>query len=562
VSDGGVDDLTLRITRWLEDGQARERIEAPASTWAQALIYHRRKPLRLHRHPFVVPIYNSSRKRLLFKTARQVAKSTTLCNILLVRSFLTPAMRTLYVSPSAAQTRQFSNEKIRPALADSPLVQKYFFNERTCINQTYEKSFTNGSHMFLRYAFLSADRARGIPSELLCLDEVQDILKDNTRVIAESLSATGIMDDTGSEMGVEIQAGTPKTFENTIEDSWKISSQNEWFVPCDRHTPVHWNYLDINVIGKEGPICTKCGGPINPLQGQWVTMNPDGEYWGFRISQLMVPWKLHPLRWSKEIVFKMENWPEAQFSNEVLGLSYDNARKPIGRADLQRCCWPVNKQEPLDTSKYVARANKDTMRFRVFAGVDWGEGRAEGKTEHGKKRHASFTVFTAGAYVTSDKWWTIYQKRYVGKEIDPEFIKRDIIRLMQDLRVEVLGADWGHGWGINSWLFKQLGQTKVMQLMYSDSIGERKKWDPDRWCFVINRNAVISDLLEDLKAQKILLPEWVIAESYAEDILGIYADYNSRTRKTYFDHPLDQPDDSLHSLAYARLAANIDMGRF
>ena len=206
----------------------------------------------------MLPIYNTRRKRLLLKTARQVSKSTSLCNILLTQCFLNTAMRVLYVSPSALQTRQFSNEKLRPAIYDSPLVMKYFFNRSSCIDQTFEKSFTNGSHMFLRYAFLTADRARGIPCELLCLDEIQDILRDNVRVISESLSAAGIMDDLGKDLGVEIQAGTPKTFENTIEDSWSLSTQNEWMVPCSRHMPRHWVFLDSSAIGKEGPVCSKC----------------------------------------------------------------------------------------------------------------------------------------------------------------------------------------------------------------------------------------------------------------------------------------------------------------
>ncbi len=29
-----------------------------------------------------------------------------------------------------------------------------------------------------------------------------------------------------------------------------------------------------------------------------------------------------------------------------------------------------------------------------------------------------------------------------------------------------------------------------------------------------------------------------------------------------YDHPIDQPDDALHSLLYAKLAADIMLGRF
>lgn len=556
-------DTTLDIKRLLADGRTQETITASLSTWAQGLLYHRRKPLDLSRHQFMLPIYNTQRKRLLLKTARQVSKSSSLCNILLTQCFLNKAMRVLYVSPSALQTRQFSNEKLRPAIYDSPLVMKYFFNKSSCIDQTFEKSFTNGSHMFLRYAFLTADRARGIPAELLTLDEIQDILRDNVRIISESLSAAGIMDDSGKDLGVEIQAGTPKTFENTIEDSWQLSTQNEWMVPCPRHTPRVWNLLDASSIGKTGIVCSKCKEPMDVESGQWVSMNEGGEYYGFHVSQLQVPWKLSGDRWREEIVWKYENWNEGTFHNEVLGLSYDNAQKPINITDIQACCWPTNQVDTVDSSRFYEVPSQKHRQYEMFMGVDYGEGREEGKMEGGKKKHASFTVASIGCYVTPDKFWWVKIKRYRGKEIDPEFIKEDLVKDFHMFNVKIIGADWGHGWGMNSVLFRKLGQTRVMQFYHSDSLAERKKWDPDGWKFIVNRNAVISDFLADVKAGKFLYPVWGETKpAVADDLLGVYADFNSRTRRMYFDHPLDQPDDAMHSCIYTKLAADIHLGKF
>lgn len=555
-------DNVLDIQKHLAGGRVHEIVRAKLSTWAQGLLYHRRQPLTLERHQFMLPVYDTSRKRILLKTARQVSKSTSLCNILLTQCFLNTAMRVLYVSPSALQTRQFSNEKLRPAIYDSPLVMKYFFNRSSCIDQTFEKSFTNGSHMFLRYAFLTADRARGIPCELLCLDEIQDILRDNVRIIAESLSAAGIMDDSGKDLGVEIQAGTPKTFENTIEESWGLSSQNEWMVPCDRHTPKQWVFMDASAIGKKGPVCSKCKEPIDVAAGRWVSFNPEGEYYGFRVSQLMVPWKLREERWQSEIVWKYENSNEGVFNNEVLGLSYDNSQKPINIGDIQKCCYPVNQVDTVDSATFHHVPVQKCQQYPMFMGVDYGEGREEGKVEGGKKKHASFTVVSIGTYVTPDRWWWVSIRRYRGKEADPEFIKEDLVRLFHQFDIQVLGADWGHGWGMNSYLFKKLGQSRVMQFYHSDSLAERKKWDPGGWKFIVNRNAVISDFLTDVKSQKFLYPTWAETKTFGEDILGVYADYNSRTRRMYYDHPLDQPDDAMHSQIYAKLAADIHLGKF
>ena len=55
---------------------------------------------------------------------------------------------------------------------------------------------------------------------------------------------------------------------------------------------------------------------------------------------------------------------------------------------------------------------------------------------------------------------------------------------------------------------------------------------------------------------------WEEFEPYAKDILDEYVEYKERTRTMMYDHPIDQPDDGLHSLAYCMLAADISMGRF
>jgi intein/homing endonuclease len=88
--------------------------------------------------------------------------STALANNLVVSSVIEPYSKSLYVSPSHMQTRQFSNEKLRPAIEKSPLIAKYF-QDSSVSSQVFEKGFTNGSYIFLRSAFRSADRcvARG-----------------------------------------------------------------------------------------------------------------------------------------------------------------------------------------------------------------------------------------------------------------------------------------------------------------------------------------------------------------------------------------------------------------
>ena len=525
---------------------------------AQSILYHLGRPLRLDNHAFLLPVYNDSDPRIVLKCSRQVAKSTTICNLQLLESVISPHWRSLYVSPSALQTRQYSNEKLRPTCFDSPFVKNCYLGKGVT-DQVFEKTLLNGSYMFLRYAFLTAARARGIPASRVFFDEAQDLLKDNIKVISQSLSASRLA--AGVE-GQELLAGTPLTFSNTLEEYWDWSTQNEWMIPCDCKKPRYWNFLDTTNIGKKGLICSSCGKPINPSHGQWVTLAPGEFYSGYHVSQLMVPWKQAEEAWKVDIVLPFEKWPDSKFNNEILGFSYDTASAPVTRADVQRCCYPIQKVANRDTSHFSHSRELGHQGIRIFAGIDWGEGREEGEVVGGRKKFASWTVLTLGGYITEELFWPFMMKRYVGKDVDPEIILPDILNICGYWNVEIVGADWGHGWGMNSRLFNARGRDGVMQFAYSHSLGERKRWDGDAYKFIVNRNAVLSTLFESIKHGHMAFPEWEEFEPFAKDILAEYVEYNERTRTMMYDHPIDQPDDALHSLAYCKLAADISMGRF
>jgi len=552
-------DWAPTLKSFTKKGRTKPSFGGRVSDIAQAVLYHLGRPLRLDNHAFMLPVFNDQDPRLVLKCSRQVAKSTTICNLQLIESIITPHWRSLYVSPSALQTRQYSNEKLRPTIYDSPFV-KGGFAGKGVTDQVFEKTLLNGSYMFLRYAFLTAARARGIPASRVFFDEAQDLLKDNIKVISQSLSASRLA--AGVE-GREMIAGTPLTFANTLEEYWQWSTQNEWLVPCDCKAPRYWNMIGPTNIGKKGLICSSknCGKPLNAAAGQWVSFQPGEHYVGYHISQLMVPWKQEPDAWSAEIVLPFDKWPESKFNNEILGLSYDNASSPVTRMDLQANCYPQQEIPNKNTRKFVWQKGPAQAGLRVFAGIDWGEGREEGAVEGGVKRFASWTVLTLGGYV-GDKFWPFAMKRYVGKDVDPEIIIPDVLHLCGYWNVEVVGADWGHGWGMNSRIMKAIGKPRVMQFAYSSNLGEKKRWDANAYKFIINRNSALVNVFSSIKQGKYVFPEWEEFEPFGKDILAEYVEYNERTRTMKYDHPIDQPDDALHSLVYCKLAADITLGKF
>lgn len=528
------------ITKWGE----KKFFKARKSDWIHNLIHLDGKPFDFTGRDYLRQIYDSPYPHKLLKTGRQVEKSTMLANEFIINSCIIPYFKSLYVSPSHDQTRQFSNGKLKPWIDDSPPIQKYFQNSSTS-RMVFERSFTNGSIGFLRSAFLSADRTRGVSADCLNLDEIQDILIANIPVMLETLSH--------SKHALKIFSGTPKTLDNPMELYWNESSQCEWLVPCDRHSPRHWNYLDERCIGKLGPICNKCGHLIDPQKGQWIAFSQGRDIMGFRISQLMVPWMVNSQAKWKEVIWKLDHYAKGLFYNEVLGISYDTASKPVTRTDLIACC---SSEHPFKTAP-----DKFTKSNLLFAGIDWGEG-ADGSERgvKGRLKTASYTVLTIGMYLTPHVFYPIFMKRYTGEEAPPNACVKDIIKTCESFRVQAIGADWGHGWGVNDQLETKFGADRVMKFQYVGMQKERKKYDPIGRKLQLNRTEVMTDFFDAIKVQKWVFPPWENMKGFLADVEHIFAEF-ATTGMLKYDHRPSEPDDAAHSMILCREAADHYYGK-
>lgn len=537
-------------------GRKVTNMKARKSAWVHNIIHLNGKKFDFDGRDYLMPIYDANDKEIILKTGRQVEKSTFLGNNLAILCAIQSFFKCLYVSPSHSQTRQFSNEKLKTVLEGSPLIRRYLQDSRVS-SQVFEKSFTNGSFIFLRSAFLSADRARGISADMLCIDEFQDILISNVPVMAQCLSH--------SKHGYHLYTGTPKSFDNTIEIYWETSSQNEWMVACSHcsgATGKKWNYLDHKNIGTAGVICKYCGKPLDVTGGQWQS-SKNSRLKGYRIPQLMVPWIAgNPDQWGK-LLYNYENYPESQFFNEVLGLSYDNASKPITRADvLNNCRSSLDFVDPYNLTPN-SKDWKLVRKMTLFAGVDWGEGNdGTGTDIMGKIKTASYTVLTIGGYVGEKKFRVVFMKRYMGKEVDPDFVVADIIKICKALGVKMIGTDWGHGWGVNNRLFRQYGPKRCAQFMYVDNQKEVRKWDPVGFKVQLMRNHVMSEVFYQFKEGKYLFPSLEKWEHFAKDMFNISVEYIEYNRRIRYVHRPSDPDDWFHSLLYSKQAAEMYYGRY
>jgi len=476
-------------------------------------------------------IYDTPARRMLLKCARQVEKSTLLGNISLTYMCMVPAYKALYVSPSATQTKTFSNDRIKEPLETSPVLKR--FTTRMLSSNIFEKQFVNRSKITMRYAFLNADRARGIPAWLLDIDEFQDILSDNIPVLEQCTAHAP------TRYKRHIYSGTPKSLDNNIEYYWeRLSTQCEWVVPCSGCN--HWNILGEKNIGKRGLVCEKCHTLINPMdpRAQWAKMVEDAPFEGYRIPQLMVPWK----PWD-EILLDYQRYPRDKFYNEVLGLSYDSGMRPLTTGQVKDCCNENILMTDLDQYRQMSPS------YPIYAGLDWGTG------EH------SYTVLVLATYM-NQKFRVFYVHRFVGPDVDPEIQIEKIIEMLVYFRPAVIGMDYGGGFFPNNKLIKRFGPQRAFRYQYAARPNRKVSWQGNLNRFIVHRTEVMSDIFNAIKANKCELPRWEeFRDPYGQDMLNIFSEYNEQLRMIMYKHAPDKPDDTFQAILYAWLASMLKVPR-
>lgn len=429
------------------------------------------KPYTLRDHfPFEELFRFKMPSVLVFKTGRQVSKSTSLSAHGIVTSTSIPNFSTLYVTPLFEQIRRFSTMFVQPFIEQSPV--KRLWSGTDTVNSVLHRSFKNHSKMLFSFAFLNADRVRGISADKVAIDEAQDMHRDHLPIIRETLSA--------SEWALRQFTGTPKTLDNTLEALWGESSQAEWFVPCLHCTTnghPTWNIPTMEfhlekmigpysgAISEQNPatVCHKCGGRISPRLGRWVHRFPEliWDQAGYHVPQIIMP--LHyarPSKWA-ELLAKMAgkgNTPLNVFYNEVLGESYDTSAKLVTVTELDK----VSNLGPNDPGR--AKGLRDQYRMLVL-GVDWGGG--------GEKQLSFTTVALLGLRATGEID-VLWGKRLLTPH-DHLREAREIKRYWDMFRPNILAHDYTGAGSLRETFLIQAGlkASQVMPCMYVRSANQQ-----------------------------------------------------------------------------------------
>lgn len=502
------------------------------------------KAITFEERRYLRRIYDSPSSSKLLITARQTEKSTTLSNMQMADMGTRNMYTSLFVSPSAMQTTVYSKTRLDDIIQLSPLMQALTHPSKTM--NILEKEFLTGSKIYLRYAFLNADRIRGLSVNSVYGDEVQDLLPDVLPIIEEASSHF--------EDPRRVYAGTPKTFDNNINTMFsEHSNQGEWVVPCERHGATdpstwYWNVLMPENIGKRGPICAKCKKPINPEHpmADWVSMRGNDQMFeSFRIPRIMVPWFFKSEKKWKEILDAREAYSTAVFYNEVMALSYDSGTRPITKSELIAACdrrYRIDEDQLLELSK----------SHQLYAGLD-----------HGANTDNSKTVMAIGGYVRGDdKFQILWLQQFNGDIAEGTPKLNEFFRIIDKFNIKYIGADYGMGFDPNKMLAERYGPHRIKQFQYTGSLSAKVLYKKELFRYLVYRTPVMSDIFTAIKQRKIRLPHWEdFRTPFGDDVLRIFSEYSESSRMIRYGKPSSVTDDSFHAILYCFLASFFDHPR-
>lgn len=511
------------------------------SDLVQEVLMLRGKAFDIDEYPYLRAVYDTAWPRVNLFTGRQVSKSTTLASLCVVDAILdTEKQAQVVVTPLQDQAYVFSTQRLHDFIHDSPVIKRGYFTGPNVIDQVLMKRFANDSILSLGYAQRTADRLRGRSAGKIKFDEFQDILPEVIPVIEEMAFRV-------AEPSIW-KCGTPKSKGNHMEGERDNSTACEWAVRCEATGCKKWNLTwDHKNIGKHGVICQHCGAPLNTDRGQWVAarkLNPEAgiNSVGYRIPQLIIrPIMSRPNKWA-ELLFKLRNYPQEQFLNEVLGLAADNGSQPVTLDELRACCVEGRPNQLPDPN--------DRSLPPLVMGFDW----AFAQT-------ASFSAAVIGGWNPFPSRFDVYYyKVFRGPEADPHYQTKWIIDTVNKYGIKLVGSDFGMGYVQNLELINRLGEEAVAQMWHtpmraSGSKASRAVWEPKRRKWHLARTAVLTDTFQSLRTKGIRFPAVGECDELFSHIMAETMEYHDVGNILRYTNA--KPDDLLHALTFSTLAGEL-----
>ena len=375
------------------------------------------------------------------------------------------------------------------------------------------KQFRGGNHLWIESTGIDADRIRGRTADVIFFDECQKI---SGQAIGNALKILTTAKYGKPSKGVQIFVGTPKRKGSDFHKMWQTSSQQYYYLGCEKcgdHFPLYTPESDEwEKIWIHGYIvkCTHCGHEQNKLEaaerGKWVALkdadDPDCEMIGFHINQLYMPMFTRE-DIEKEKPGKHPINTERVFMNEVLGEFFQGDSSPITVDEIREHCADVER-------RFSPRFNSDNGLGQQFTilGIDYGA-RADleqlanpdrVKTQ-GQSYSTAVVLQVKGPNLLSIEFATKFKRN------DIESKKGIIDQLMRQYNISLAIGDIGYSNDFSHLLHTAYGDKYLVSRAHN-KVNDTVKFNADAFPkeIIFERDFYIGELFEQMKKGQIRFP--------------------------------------------------------
>jgi Phage terminase large subunit (GpA) len=505
------------------------------------------KPFRLHGNgykPFAdiyryigIKALEPNAKPVIMVKGRQVG-ATTMASALemyfmgsgLFGVGIKPAIRIIHAFPqlelAAAYSKTKLNQMIVSAVPSAGSEEKSktakpkshmqaLLDQSTATNDSLHfKQFMGGNHLWVESTGLDADRIMGRTADIIFFDEVQ---KTTGTAIGNALKILTTAKYGKPSKGVQIYFGTPRRKGSDFHRMWLKSSQQYYFLGCEKceehfplYTPGSNDWKDIWLHGYIVK-CTKCGHEQDKRdaaeRGKWVAVkNPDDEdcdMIGFHINQLYMPMFTRE-DIENETPGKHPINTERVFQNEVLGEFFQGESSPITTEEIREHCADVGRKFSPRIISTINTANPQI----VVLGIDYGA-RADleqlanlDKVKVAGQSYSTAVVLLAkGPGLLSIEFCTKFKRN------DIESKKGIIDQIMRQYSIQLAVGDIGYSNDFSELLHTSYGDRYLVSRAHK-KVNDHVKFRADAFPkeIIFERDHYIGELYEQMKKGMIKFP--------------------------------------------------------
>jgi hypothetical protein len=473
-------------------------------------------------HPYLVDIYNNEARYLVIASSRQVGKSTFLALRLMYKALKAGNESIMFLTASEKQLSEVRDDKIRVQFQNNRQLKNRSFDLNS-LNNKNKIRFSNQSMIHFKAIGKNVGSARGVTAREIYFDEVQSIPRKHVSVVRASAR-------TFKDTSQYIFAGTFLGEENTLNQLFLDTCQNEWIVKCTAcgkdNPPLDMRHIHVD---REYLFCIHCEEPMNAKEGSWVPQNPNNTKVGYRISTLMTP----ECTWRTDshdgLLDLFESEPRDKFMNEMMGLPSVKGVNLVTRTQLMELCSDEPMVDPVNVPAYIQQRPS-------VAAIDWSFNKEDGAASH--------TIITF-AQLEYGFIKVLYAKRFTGPEYSgpdgPDRILDEICGLVNSFQSKFVFVDYGLGHLDNLRLRQRLGK-KVVEMQYHG--GDKPvNYNSEIMRYEIPKTHTLDLVFLYLSKGFIRFPSETEFQSFYEDILNVYTVYDEDQRKKKYVRSGNGPDD-------------------